>query len=456
MEAEAEIEALRSIFGEDIVVETNQDKSVTVVRRKVRPNDEEGVSSASVVVEFELSREYPEVSPKVRILNPRGISEESHQQLIEEVRQRLADNIGMPIIFDILQHCADFVFEHQHSSSLSCPICLCPMTSASVSVTPCDHYAHTECLELHCVHTRKQLGEKLAARDFKMCDDIDRSLRCPVCREVIEEEVEPILPHSSPPRRGRKSAPRGRESTPCQLTLQETQNDFDFDWGRWREQQASLMKIYERQKEKGGIIDLEEERKKNLVTEDTVVVLASEVENVAMNRSEAEVALPPSEETNAHPASADPDIPPGFENTTSVHATATVSSKGGDDHFHRGRGRGRRSYGDRQREGGRYDYRSKQRREINEKRNVPANSDHKRNEPPSLNPIPDENASSASGEDPPQRSERVSTFVSTGFSRGNSTARHYQHQRGRAHWRERGPKQRGSSDRNAHPLGKLE
>ncbi|KIH57367.1 hypothetical protein ANCDUO_12444 [Ancylostoma duodenale] len=62
------------------------------------------------------------------------------------------------------------------------------------------------------------------------------------------------------------------------------------------------MKIYERQKEKGGIIDLEEERKKNLVTEDTVVVLASEVENVAMDRSEAEVAVPPSEETNAHPA----------------------------------------------------------------------------------------------------------------------------------------------------------
>ncbi|EYB84035.1 hypothetical protein Y032_0324g2540 [Ancylostoma ceylanicum] len=269
MEAEAEIEALRSIFGDDIVIETNQDKSVTVVRRKVRPNDEEGVSSASLVVEFELSREYPEVSPNVRLLNPRGISEESHQQLIGEVRQRLADNIGMPIIFDILQHCADFIFEHQHSSSLSCPICLCPMTSASVSVTPCDHYAHTECFELHREHTRKQLGEKLAARDFKMCHDIDRSLRCPVCREVMEQEVEPILPPSSPPRRGRKSAPRERESTSWQLPVQESQNDFDFDWGRWRKQQALLMKIYERQKEKGGIIDLEEERKKNLVTEDT-------------------------------------------------------------------------------------------------------------------------------------------------------------------------------------------
>ncbi|VDM82230.1 unnamed protein product, partial [Strongylus vulgaris] len=149
---------------------------------------------------------YPNVSPKVHLLYPRGLSEESHQQLIDDVQQRLSDNVGMPIIFDILQYCADFILEHQHSSSLLCPICLCPMTAASVSVTPCDHYAHTVCFDKHTEYTRKQLGEKLMARDFKI----------------------------------------------------------------WREQQASLMKIYERQKEKGGIIDLEEERKKNLITEDTV------------------------------------------------------------------------------------------------------------------------------------------------------------------------------------------
>lgn len=47
---------------------------------------------------------------------------------------------------------------------------------------------------------------------------------------------------------------------------------YSFYLCRWREQQASLMKIYERQKERGGIIDLEEERKKNLVTEDTVSI----------------------------------------------------------------------------------------------------------------------------------------------------------------------------------------
>ncbi|KAK6743759.1 hypothetical protein RB195_010822 [Necator americanus] len=269
MEAEAEIEALQSIFGDDITVEANSDRSVTVVRRKVRPNGEEGVSSASVVAEFELSLEYPEVSPTVRLLNPRGISEQSHQRLIEEVRQLLSENIGMPIIYDILQHCADFILEHQHSSSLPCPICLCPMTSTSIFGTPCDHYVHSECYELYVEYTRKILGDKLLARDFKMCNDLDRSLRCPVCREVIQEEIEPLLQPSPPPRRKNNSSLDGSKTTPCDLFHQGSECDFDFDWKRWREQQESLMKIYQRQKEKGGIIDLEEERKKNLITEDT-------------------------------------------------------------------------------------------------------------------------------------------------------------------------------------------
>uniref|UniRef100_A0A183F7H5 RING-type domain-containing protein n=1 Tax=Heligmosomoides polygyrus TaxID=6339 RepID=A0A183F7H5_HELPZ len=204
-------------------------------------------------------------------LNPRGISDQSHRQLTEEVRQLVRENAGLPVMFDVLQHCSDFILEHQHSASLACPICLCPMSSVGVSATPCDHYAHTECLELHVEHTRKQLGEKLAARGFKMCDDVDRSLRCPVCRIVMEEEVEPILQPSPPSGRRRRSSLKERESTYSRRLVQQgSLADFDFDWERWRQQQASLMVIYEKQKEKGGIIDLEEERKKNLITENTV------------------------------------------------------------------------------------------------------------------------------------------------------------------------------------------
>ncbi|CAJ0599216.1 unnamed protein product [Cylicocyclus nassatus] len=105
MEAEVEIEALQSIFGDEISVETDHDRCVTIVRRKVRPNDEGGVSSASIVVEFELGPKYPDVSPKVHLLNPRGLSEESHQQLIDDIQRRLNENVGMPIIFDVLQVC---------------------------------------------------------------------------------------------------------------------------------------------------------------------------------------------------------------------------------------------------------------------------------------------------------------------------------------------------------------
>ncbi|WKX98218.1 hypothetical protein Q1695_013697 [Nippostrongylus brasiliensis] len=347
MDAHAEIEALLSIFGDELCVESKPDRSLTCVRKKVRPNDEEGVSSASIVVEFELGPEYPEKPPKVQLLNPRGISEQSQHQLTKQVEKRLSENQGIPVMFDILQHCADFILEHQHSSSLACPICLCPMASGSVSSTSCDHFAHTECLEQHVEHTRKQLGEKLAARGFKMCDDLDRSLRCPVCRIVMEERVEPILQPSPPAGRRRRSSFKEREVAPSRRHVQQGSHvDFDFDWERWRQQQAALMVIYEKQKEKGGIIDLDEERKKNLITEDTVIFLGDELDSLTVNRPPFSVDQLPATATSL-------DAPPGFEGISqaqsapqTIHQVKGRSNRGREratrflDSHHGKRGRG--------------------------------------------------------------------------------------------------------------------
>ncbi|ETN77445.1 hypothetical protein NECAME_11018 [Necator americanus] len=137
MEAEAEIEALQSIFGDDITVEANCDRSVTVVRRKVRPNGEEGVSSASVVAEFELSLE---------------------------------------------------------------------------------------------------------------------SLRCPVCREVIQEEIEPLLQPSPPPRRKNNSSLDGSKTTPCDLFHQGSECDFDFDWKRKKHAHDESKKAVHDLRTKNGLV----------------------------------------------------------------------------------------------------------------------------------------------------------------------------------------------------------
>lgn len=149
--------------------------------------------------------------------------------------------------------------------------------------------------------------------------------------------------------------------------------------------------------------------------------------------------------------SADLDIPPGFENTI---YTAKNSSRGGVDHPRRGRGRGRRPYADRQGEGVRYDYRSRQRREINENKDVPPTLDPNRDVPPPLNPISDVSRSTSSAEGSIQQSSVVKR--ADGSSRGNGAARHHQQQRGRAYWRERRPKQRNDRDQNAQAQGNVE
>ena len=46
---------------------------------------------------------------------------------------------------------------------------------------------------------------------------------------------------------------------------------LDYSWvDRWRNEQSKLRLIFEKQEKQGGIIDLEAEKQKNLVTEETV------------------------------------------------------------------------------------------------------------------------------------------------------------------------------------------
>ncbi|KJH53054.1 zinc finger, C3HC4 type [Dictyocaulus viviparus] len=285
--------------------------------------------------------QYPEVPPNIRFINPRGISEESYHQLIGEVNQHINENVGLPVMFDVLQHCADFIFEHQHSSSSLCPICLCPMASSRVSCTPCDHYAHTHCLDLHIEHTRRQLGEKLSARDFKMCGDIDKSLRCPVCRVVIDKEVDPILPSSTDEWTRKSHIEENGMVSSRSPSEEESHVGFEFDWEKWRQQQALMKVIFEKQKEKGGIIDLEEERRKILVTENTVVLLNNELEALSTVSSVSNVpALTVSgraETTNSNTTTI-LDVSSGVVQISPI-VSPTNASRSENRYFHRGRTR---------------------------------------------------------------------------------------------------------------------
>lgn len=115
------------------------------------------------------------------------------------------------------------------------------------------------------------------------------------------------------------------------------------------------MVIYEKQKEKGGIIDLEEERKKNLITENTVVVLRNELENLVVEPSTSSVNHLSTEDVRLGDVGL--DVPPGLEHVIGESTSGNVSHKRGTGYYHRGRGRGRRFHDGHYRARGRGDRR---------------------------------------------------------------------------------------------------
>ncbi|GMT19593.1 hypothetical protein PFISCL1PPCAC_10890, partial [Pristionchus fissidentatus] len=88
-------------------------------------------------------------------------------------------------------------------------------------------------------------------------------------------EVEPLEEKKEERREGKRKS-RGQkkmEEKKTVVKVEEGYADFSFDWRGWREQQGRLKTIYDRQLANDGIIDVEKEAKKNLVTEDDVVHL---------------------------------------------------------------------------------------------------------------------------------------------------------------------------------------
>ncbi|KHJ74788.1 hypothetical protein OESDEN_25596 [Oesophagostomum dentatum] len=217
------------------------------------------------------------------------------------------------------------------------------------------------------------------------------------------------------------------------------------------------MKIYERQKEKGGIIDLEEESKKNLITEDTVVVLSNEIDSLVVDRPETAS----SGETNAHTASIDLDAPPGFESVVPIRETAAMSSSDHIEHPNRNRGRGGQSYGYRHRGRERHDYHPREKNEPVEHRGEP-NYRYRGRERHDYHPKTKRDSENKDRDLANQTSETVVDSADRsagdvkrgGISRGVGTSRYHHNQRGRGYGKQRGPRER--NDRNIQPQGKSE
>uniref|UniRef100_A0A914W9N4 Ring finger protein 25 n=1 Tax=Plectus sambesii TaxID=2011161 RepID=A0A914W9N4_9BILA len=264
-----EIEALQAIFNDELVVDksnmSSESPSITV-QRVVRPAEKTTSdnpaaaslkSSASVLVFIVIDAKYPISSPVVEIRQPRGLTEEDVRCLEAQITSHLQENGGMQIIYDIFQLTQDFL-ENCHVPGILCSICLAEFSSDTAAVsTECGHFFHRHCLGRYLRHCEEETKALLAETPSHMHDTLNTTLTCPVCRaELNGLSLDEIATAGE------------SEDTSADCSWQTAIN-----LEPWRAKQQQLKDVFERQRANGGLIDLDEESKRNLITEETRVVI---------------------------------------------------------------------------------------------------------------------------------------------------------------------------------------
>lgn len=206
---------------------------------------------------------YPDIQPNYRLRNPRGLDDNGIEKIRLSVEEKLKESLGSPVVFDLI----DIIREHLTDSNLpsgQCVVCLYGFQEGDeFTKTECYHYLHSYCLARHLEASKKNYQEELDKLPawqrktsqpyqvninvnfrfyfeiFNLCFCCFEQALCPVCRELITDNIEPIR-GASPPLE-LKNAPE------FQLT-----NEL-------KDLQAKMASLFMRQKSRGGIIDLKSE-----------------------------------------------------------------------------------------------------------------------------------------------------------------------------------------------------
>lgn len=213
-----------------------------MIETTVFPTVGEEVDSQYVCITLQVlpGPGYPDVKPSIKLKNPRGLDDHIINSIDAAVKQKLDESVGQPVVFDLI----DLIREQLTESNLpsgQCVICLYGFQDGDAfTKTMCYHYLHSHCLACHLNASKRNYDEELAKMPvWKQKESKPYQALCPVCREPIEVDVEPLT-KCRPPRE-LASAPKFR------LT------------DELKSLQAQMNRLYLHQKSRGGIIDLDAE-----------------------------------------------------------------------------------------------------------------------------------------------------------------------------------------------------
>ncbi|XP_053690187.1 E3 ubiquitin-protein ligase RNF25 [Sabethes cyaneus] len=256
-----EVESLEAILMEDVTITRNESGFPELIETTVFPTVGEELDSQYVCITLQVLPVvgYPDEKPNIKLKNPRGLDDHIINKIELSVKQKLDESVGQPVVFDLI----DIIREHLTESNLpsgQCVICLYGFQEGDeFTKTVCYHYLHSHCLACHLNASKRNYDEELSKMPaWKQKEAKPYQALCPVCREPIDVEVEPLVKCKPPIELA--NAPR------FQLT------------DELKSLQAQMTRLYLHQKSRGGIIDLDAE-------EGNVIAIETENANSESSKS---------------------------------------------------------------------------------------------------------------------------------------------------------------------------
>ncbi|XP_028400290.1 uncharacterized protein LOC114523531 [Dendronephthya gigantea] len=228
-----EIELLQAIYVHEIEL-SGLDERPIVVNLFLHPStgdDDHNSKYVCLNLCLSICGEYPFQSPGISIKNPRGISDAHLSSIHENLIALAKEKIGSPMLYDLIEYTKECLSDN-NVPSCPCVICLEHFGKEENFVkTECYHYFHSVCLANYVKHF--------------LSKNHDKKIVCPMCRLDIVYD---------------RSENGNKDNSSCMEDVFVYKPDE-----KQLKAQAERQKIFEYQKQKGGIINIEEERNKYLI-----------------------------------------------------------------------------------------------------------------------------------------------------------------------------------------------
>ncbi|CAH6791778.1 Rnf25 [Phodopus roborovskii] len=245
----SEVEVLESIYLDELqVMKGNGRSSPWEIFITLHPATAEVQDSQFVcfTLVLRVPVQYPHEVPQISIRNPRGLSDEQIHKISQALDHVAKEGLGTAMLYELIEKGKEILTDNNIPHG-QCVICLYGFQEKEAfTKTPCYHYFHCHCLARYIQHMEQELKAQGQEQEPQHVVTKQKAVgvQCPVCREPLVYDLASL-----------KAAPEPQQ--PMELYQPSAES---------LRQQEELKRLYQRQQEKGGIIDLEAERNRYFIS----------------------------------------------------------------------------------------------------------------------------------------------------------------------------------------------